>query len=168
MQMAAYNRLKSFRTRKIMQVNDIEGTSPSNFLFHLRKRNNMRTDDIDGASPPKIPKYSGKRSYHSLRKPVDKDEASLTMQSHDVWYDRPSENISPNRMNSEQFSNSTEFKNLRKSYDATSANTAAIVESMRPRYEKKRIFLPAQQENEAFGGANDTSTRTIDHPQLIK
>ena len=72
-------RLRSFRTKKIMDINDIEGSRPNDWAARFSKRNHMRTDDIDGATAPRLPKYTGRRSYASLNKKIGQDLLSLNI-----------------------------------------------------------------------------------------
>ena len=83
------NKVKSMRTRKIMETRDIEGWIPNYYINKFQKRNPLKTDDIDGAMPPKIPGYSGKRPYQNFINSAKDGIGDSISRFNEVWFDKP-------------------------------------------------------------------------------
>ncbi|CAI2372724.1 unnamed protein product [Moneuplotes crassus] len=85
-------RLKSFRTKRNMDITDIEGSKPNYWVARFQKRDHMRTDDIDGATAPRIPKYTGRRTRESYTRLTNTKMLNSRVKLNDIWHDNSLKN----------------------------------------------------------------------------
>ena len=127
--MFEYRRLKSIRTRKILNTDDIEGCKPNYYVNRFQRRNPLRTDDIPGAQPPRIPRYTGRRSIKMITSkrnenmPYDSFIAYSTLDNSKINVDKShvqdtlnaNKNDMPDIANNQSSPNKNDYQNSNKS-----------------------------------------------------